>query len=86
MAGSAFYNIVYMRERVSTSNTYRVTGGDRGEKTGRNNSLMIKKRYVILSVPIQKYDRCCIYSVLIFCCNLSQSRGTISTLCHRNHV
>lgn len=29
MAGSACYNTVYMSERVGTSNTYRVTGGDR---------------------------------------------------------
>lgn len=29
MAGSACYNIVYMSERVSARNTYRVTRGDR---------------------------------------------------------
>lgn len=33
MAGSACYNIVYMRERVGASNTYRVTGG--GWRCGR---------------------------------------------------
>lgn len=37
MAGSACYNIVYMRERVSTSNTYRVTGGDRKINSSTSN-------------------------------------------------
>ena len=42
MAGSACYNIVYMSERGSTSNTYRVTGGEQRKK--QNNSLVIQRR------------------------------------------
>lgn len=63
MAGSAYYNIVYMSERVGTSNTYRVTGGDR-TKTGKNNSPVIKKRRAILFLLIQTKENnslCCIY-------------------------
>lgn len=75
MAGSACYNIVYMREGVGTSNTYRVTGGDRGERHGENNSLWLKSDTSFLSVFIQKYDGCRIYSVSLFCCDLSRSCG-----------
>lgn len=63
MAGSACYNIVYMREGVGTSNTYRVTGGDGGKRHGENNSLWLKSDTSFLPVFIQKYDRCRIYSV-----------------------
>lgn len=78
MAGSACYNIVYMSERVSTSNTCRVTGGDRKkqEKTGKNNSHVIKKRRVILSLLIQmKVDNLVYLLVFLFCSNLLRPVG-----------
>lgn len=63
MAGSACYNIVYMSERISTRNTYRVTGKDLQSR--KNNSLMIRKRHVILLLFMQNKAN---YYLLVFTC------------------
>lgn len=87
MAGSACYNIVYMSERFSASETYRVTGGGR-KKQEKTIAPVIKKRRVIPLLLIQtkvSNSLCFIYSC--FCSVvIYYVLWDCTALHHRNHV
>lgn len=68
MAGSACYNIVYMSERVGTSNTYRVTGGDRA-KQEETIALWLRNTSFVLSFLSESEQFIMLHLLVVLFCN-----------------